>query len=82
MTEETRKKANELASKIKDTELYLRDCNKMLENDYCGIEVRCPLSNTILSFELPKDFCYEILKMSKLALERQLRQLEEEYEKL
>lgn len=82
MTEETRKKANELATKIKDTELYLRDCNIMLENNYSDIVVRCPLSTTILSFEIPRDICHKVLEMSENALECQLRKLEEEFEKL
>lgn len=82
MNEETRKKANELATKIKDTEIYLRNCNIMLEKNYSDIEVRCPLSTIILSFEIPRDICHEILEISENALECQLRKLEEEFEKL
>lgn len=82
MTEEQRKKANELADKIKNTRYYLGDCKNMLEKDYSGIEVRCTLSTVILHFELPKDIRLEILAISKNALECQLRQLEKEFEKL
>ena len=78
MTEETRKKANELAEKIRDTKHYLKDCNTMLENNYNHIVVRISL----LSFEIPQDIQHEILKISKNALECQLRQLEKEFEKL
>lgn len=82
MTEEARKKANELAAKIKDTELYLRDCNEMLEQGYNGVEVRLPICATILKFKILQDICHEILKISEKALECQLKQLEKEFEKL
>ena len=77
MTEEKRKKANDLAYEISEVKESLSYCNMMLENHHDCLRVV-----STLTFRVPKDIARSILLLSKDALEKQLTKLEKEFDEL
>lgn len=80
MTEEIRKKANELSERIRKLEKELSDIKIMIENKH---EIQVMSGNTSFSCKIPKGkSSQEILKIARKHVSSTLKQLKKEYEQL
>ena len=77
MTEQIRQEANRLADEICKVEKSLAHCKIMMENHHNHLQV-----SSTMSFTVPNEIANGILQLSRDALERQLTELEHEFEQL
>lgn len=77
MTNEKLQQAVKLAEQIENVKAYLLNCNIMLDNHHNQLTV-----TSSKTFKVPKDIANGILQLSKDALERQLADLEKQFNEI
>lgn len=77
MTNEKLQEAVKLAEQIDNVKEYLLHCNIMLDNHHDQLTVM-----SSMCFKVPKDIANGILQLSKDALERQLADLEKQFNEI